>query len=148
MIDAGNGCRARFDRNRIVKSELVEQSRIGRIWPWVKVLRTHVDDELMAVEFDRDAADVAANRVVRLEQDDVASAIEQPGQRDAGHPAADDANRAPGGGSVEAGHRQRGACRERKQYVPAIDQRGHARENTPAVSVFSRPIFAPMKRVF
>src|SRR5687768_15710727 len=91
----------------------------------MKVLRAHVDDELMTVELDIDASNVASNRIARLEQNHVVGSIEQPGQRHAGHPAADDANRTPTGSSAERVNRQRGACGERAQNLSTSEERRH-----------------------
>src|SRR5262245_2381520 len=61
----------------------------------MKVLGSQVDHEAMAVEVDVDALHVATDRVTRLEQDDIPRTIEQPRQRDPGHPCSDDGDRPP-----------------------------------------------------
>jgi hypothetical protein len=60
----------------------------------MKVLRPHVDDELVTIELDVEALNVAADGISRFEHDNVAGAIEEPRQRHARHSASDDPDEA------------------------------------------------------
>src|SRR5215213_3154382 len=61
----------------------------------MEILRADVDGDVLSVDVDVDRLHVAADRVTCFEQHDVAGAVEEPGEGNAGHASADDADRTP-----------------------------------------------------
>ena len=135
----------RCARRRRVQPQVLQQRCVERIGSGVKILGAHVDDERRAVEIDGDASDIAADCLGRFDQHDLALAIEQPGQRDASHSGADNADPAA---SVRRAGEQRATRhgREAAQHIAPCPGSGHSSRGTARIMSRTRQTLSTTKR--